>query len=557
MAIPRSQSEPYGRDIRNLWERRRDRGGSLLRMVAAAAAMTLTWFGPVAPATSLPLTSSPTLELTRTIRTSPFSNDPSRSMDDGEGSAYVSRDDSLWLVDDNNEEIVEVDPSNGFVKRVIPSGDFESAQRYGGSSPAGPDRDGDLESMAYDEAKDLLYVFSGSCCSAAELPTVFRLKRDRDGVFQVESYQPLSSNADYTGAAWSPNDGELYVGVGPDIRRYDYVSNDAGPAFQIPHLGGIRGMTFSPDGADLFTVSNTTLYRADWTTKTLVPGWTLDLAPFQVHEARAVELIGSHLFVLDGYDSRDMGDPLRYAVFVLNVLGQGTPPHASFDASASWGTAPLTVSFTDTSTHGPARWWWNFGDGATSAAQDPTHRFSEGGVFDVWLTVSSAGGWSSAVRQVAVSAQPSSGNLVGNPGFESSTSGWSTSDPAVTLSRLSGGHSGSWSARVKNTAGTRTCKLTDHPNWVATTHTGVYTAGLWVRAKEPGAVLSLRLTEYVDKVNVGYRTEQRKLKTSWQRLVVRYQAGSPGRSSLDVQALVASAPTGPCFDVDDVSLKLS
>jgi PKD repeat protein len=530
---------------------------TLIRTIAVVAAAGLAWTTLEISATSLPLTSSPTLKLTRTIRTSPFENDPSDSLDDGEGSAYVSRDDSLWLVDDNNEEIVEVDPSTGAVKRVIPHGDFEAAQRYGGSSLAGPDRDGDLESMAYDQDKDLLYAFSGSCCTNAELPTVFRLKRDQRGVFQVDSYQPLSNSADYTGAAWNPTDGELYVGVGPDIRRYDYPSNDAGSAFQIPHLGGIRGMTFSPDGADLFTVSNTTLYRADWATKTLVPGWTLDLSPFDIQEARGVELIGSHFFVVDGYDSREMGDPLRYAVFVLNADGQGTPADASFKASTTSGHAPLSVSFTDTSSHAPVEWWWDFGDGSTSSAPNPDHTFKEGGVFGVRLTVSNEGGSSSVVHEIAVSSMPSSGNLVGNAGFENSTKGWSTSDPAVTLSRVSGGHSGAWAAHVKNTAGTRTCKLTDHPSWVGTTHPGVYTAKLWVRSKDPGAVVKLRVTEYVNKVNVGYRTDEVKLKTSWRRLVVAYQAGSPGVSSLDLQTYRSNAPNGLCFEADDASITLS
>ncbi|MEW1939569.1 PKD domain-containing protein, partial [Pseudarthrobacter sp. NPDC080037] len=42
-----------------------------------------------------------------------------------------------------------------------------------------------------------------------------------------------------------------------------------------------------------------------------------------------------------------------------------TAPVASFTASPTSGTAPLNVSFTDTSTGSPTSWAWDFGDGGT------------------------------------------------------------------------------------------------------------------------------------------------------------------------------------------------
>jgi hypothetical protein len=50
-----------------------------------------------------------------------------------------------------------------------------------------------------------------------------------------------------------------------------------------------------------------------------VSGWTFDLAPFGILDSRAVARIGDRFFVSDGADSRPSGDPLRHAVFVLNV----------------------------------------------------------------------------------------------------------------------------------------------------------------------------------------------------------------------------------------------
>jgi hypothetical protein len=81
-------------------------------------------------------------------------------------------------------------------------------------------------------------------------------------------------------------------------------------------------MDFSPAGADLFvTVNSERLIRINWSTRTVVSGWTLDLTPFGIRDSRAVAEIGDQFFVSDGYDSRPSGDPLRHAVFVFDARG--------------------------------------------------------------------------------------------------------------------------------------------------------------------------------------------------------------------------------------------
>ena len=267
---------------------------------------------------SLPVVSDPALHLERTIRTSPFVGS-SISMRDAEGSAFVPRDNSLWLADDNGRAIYEVNPITGSLKRKISAGSFESATLFGGGATAGVDRVRDFESLAYDEADDILYVFSGPCCTSSVLPTAFRLLRGAGGSLQVDSYQPLGSGANYTGAGWNSADGKTYVGVGARLRSYDFVTNTAGPIFKVPNLSGITGMDFS--SSDLFVTTNAEkLRRVDWASKTLVAGWTFDLAPFQIRDSRAVDLIDDRFYVLDGYDGRANGDPLDHAVFVFGVL---------------------------------------------------------------------------------------------------------------------------------------------------------------------------------------------------------------------------------------------
>ena len=261
------------------------------------------------------------LQLVRTIRTTPFVGS-TLVMKDNEGSAYVPRNDSLWLADDNGRAVFEINPTTGALKRKIGRAAFEAAPQFGGGPPAGTWRTRDFESMAYDEATDSLYVFSGPCCSADVLPTAFRLKRKGNaGTFKVASYQPLSAGATYTAAGWNSGDGKVYVAKGATIRSYDYVTNTAGSGFKIPLLTGITGLDFSSDGADLYASTNQeTVRRVDWASKTLVSGWTFDLTPFEVRDSRAVELINGQFYVADGYDGRPRGDPLRYAVFVFSVL---------------------------------------------------------------------------------------------------------------------------------------------------------------------------------------------------------------------------------------------
>jgi PKD repeat protein len=83
-------------------------------------------------------------------------------------------------------------------------------------------------------------------------------------------------------------------------------------------------------------------------------------------------------------------------------------PVAGFSASPTSGVAPLTVSFTDQSTGQPTSWRWDFGDGASSTAQSPSHVYASAGTYTVSLTASNASGsdtltWAGCI---SVSAAP-------------------------------------------------------------------------------------------------------------------------------------------------------
>ncbi|AKB52189.1 cell surface protein [Methanosarcina barkeri str. Wiesmoor] len=69
-----------------------------------------------------------------------------------------------------------------------------------------------------------------------------------------------------------------------------------------------------------------------------------------------------------------------------------TKPVANFSANPTSGKTPLKVKFTDTSTGIPAKWRWDFGDGAKSFLQTPVHKYSKAGTYTVNLTVKNAKG---------------------------------------------------------------------------------------------------------------------------------------------------------------------
>jgi PKD repeat protein len=69
-----------------------------------------------------------------------------------------------------------------------------------------------------------------------------------------------------------------------------------------------------------------------------------------------------------------------------------TPPVVAFSANATTGKAPLAVQFTDASTNTPTAWEWSFGDGYVSTEQNPVHRYTVSGTYDVSLNATNADG---------------------------------------------------------------------------------------------------------------------------------------------------------------------
>jgi len=65
----------------------------------------------------------------------------------------------------------------------------------------------------------------------------------------------------------------------------------------------------------------------------------------------------------------------------------GTPAVPAFNATPRIACAYQAIQFTDQSTGTIDRWLWQFGDGTSSGAQNPAHRYGDTGWFTVTLTV--------------------------------------------------------------------------------------------------------------------------------------------------------------------------
>lgn len=75
-------------------------------------------------------------------------------------------------------------------------------------------------------------------------------------------------------------------------------------------------------------------------------------------------------------------------------------PVADFSAPITSRCEPnLTVNFQDLSTGGAVSWEWDFGDGGTSILQNPAHTYTNYGIFDVRLIVTTSSGCTDTLVQ--------------------------------------------------------------------------------------------------------------------------------------------------------------
>lgn len=90
---------------------------------------------------------------------------------------------------------------------------------------------------------------------------------------------------------------------------------------------------------------------------------------------------------------------------VYLIYFKPTPVLADFSALPISGSAPLNVHFTDQSTGDIASWQWDFGDGSIITEQNPTHTYTDAGIYTVSLTLTGPGGTHTVVKDDLITVQ--------------------------------------------------------------------------------------------------------------------------------------------------------
>src|SRR5262249_8561874 len=132
---------------------------------------------------------------------------------------------------------------------------------------------------------------------------------------------------------------------------------------------------------------------------------------------------GNNVFRIDGPNVGGPGiNSISTNLFaVTGEISPIPPPVASFTRAPVSGTAPLTVTFTNTSLNEITSHAWAFGDGAPSTLARPTPTYTVPGSYTVSLTETGPGGVNTATLPAAVvvnapapvanfTAAPTSGN---------------------------------------------------------------------------------------------------------------------------------------------------
>jgi len=176
------------------------------------------------------------------------------------------------------------------------------------------------------------------------------------------------------GVAVTPDGANVYV-ANFGSKTVSVISTAANEVTNIVNVGnGPYGVAVSPDGTKVYVPDrdDNTVSVIDTATNTVITA---------VNVGKRPKALGQFI----GYI------PLKPRLSV-----------ADFSASQTSGNKPLSVSFYDISTGSPTSWYWDFGDGATSAERNPAHTYTEAGNYIINLTVDNENGTDSKTQEISV-----------------------------------------------------------------------------------------------------------------------------------------------------------
>lgn len=195
------------------------------------------------------------------------------------------------------------------------------------------------------------------------------------------------------------NDGAVYTGF--NFGFWFCLRVDGGPWQQIRYFDPyyVPRIGYPWDYENLHAIPWIAQRGASYTFPINIPDLPIGMRSLEI----AVKM--SAAYDLDGKTCVGYQTKSLSSVTVEVVDGS---PTCSFTASQLTGEAPVSIDFADTSTvplypgTELTSWLWNFGDGTSSALQNPSHTYTRAGNFQVSLTVSNQFGSHSASRIIQV-----------------------------------------------------------------------------------------------------------------------------------------------------------
>jgi PKD repeat protein len=226
----------------------------------------------------------------------------------------------------------------------------------------------------------------------------------------VEPPQVLTTNTGYSGNGYVGFFGRTgnYVqfsisglAAGPYSLQLRWGRADAGSASRVIRVNGT--VVATP------TIGQT---ANDWS----------DPARFVLSTSIPVTLTSSVNAIRVEYTGPDLQYIDLDRISLTPITGPTNPPVANFNFAPNNPTPGALMSFTDASTNSPSAWAWDFGDGSTSNAQNPTKAYASPGTYSVSLTATNSVGSNTKSVTVTVvgvtSGQPTAGDSItvtGNP----------------------------------------------------------------------------------------------------------------------------------------------